>query len=322
MPKIKCLLEPSWNHTCAIHPKTIKLLLVHQSQSLVNLQFDRYTSGLRDINATNLSQLRLPCLDLGPCQDWPLRAITDNLVSLNHLALGFETMIAKAYANDEPQSDSVISDRTCELGDNMNNHFLSERPLPHAPLALNHLELIGLNLYRIINGSIGILFNVCPLKTLVIHSCSGISDAFTLLKVQDPILRHAAGLFGSFQNLKNLEFRYEISTPDHKSILETFVVSLPPLVSLQVLLDGCTQAHDLEPILKIHGKSLRTLVWDERSGRRLGTWEDTSIILEAGYNEEKNLETIARQCPNLVSLGLSLNWRVHHATGWEFDVSH
>ena len=59
------------------------------------------------------------------------------------------------------------------------------------------------------------------------------------------------------------------------------------------------------PVLEKHGKSLQTLVWDDRRRPRKDTNEDTSLFLRGN-----NLNLIAQKCPNLRALGLSMRWGI------------
>lgn len=251
-----------------------------------------------------LHRLYVSCLDANLAGIWPLTLITENLRWLDKMTLGFESRLAESYAKNEPWSDVECNANTVWVGAIMKNEYNILDESEKTPLSLLKLKLHGLDLPAIIEGSIAVVIDLTKLRFLVLYSCGGLGEAFALLRVKDNNLEDTPGMTESLKHLTRLKLRHERTTPLFQSQLETFLATLPPLFSLQVLLEGCSEAQVLQPILKVHGKSLEVLVWDERRRRRSEVGQDTAVMLRG----HAHLEAISSACPNLNSLGLSLDW--------------
>lgn len=106
-------------------------------------------------------------------------------------------------------------------------------------------------------------------------------------------------------NLESLTIRQEQVNGSFAMTLAAFLYSLPkPLRSLHVLLGGVNHPQDLEPILKKHGATLSSLIWDENQGLRTAS-------INSGWTaslglDQSHLEIVAKHCPKLRSLGINL----------------
>ena len=285
----------------------MNLLLANQSESLANLYFYRY-SLLEDYVFTNkdtVSHLRLPCLDAYLKGNWPIQLFTNYFESLKGLALGFDSLVARDYAHDKVWTEERLSYLKYVLSDTISFNFdwacIPQDPVVH----LTDLALTGLDLLSAIRGDLHFVIDRCSLETLILHSCCALGEAFDFFKPADGRSKDVEGISRAFQNLQHLQIRYERSTTQLQLQFGAFLAFVPPLVSLQVLLEGCSEPQGLKSMLEFHGKTLRNLVWDERNKRRSKVEESTSIM----PSDEENLMIIINDCPGLVSLGLSLNWQ-------------
>ncbi|KAL8762868.1 MAG: hypothetical protein Q9184_001213 [Pyrenodesmia sp. 2 TL-2023] len=97
------------------------------------------------------------------------------------------------------------------------------------------------------------------------------------------------------------------------------------LTHLSVLLEGqnLKEPLDISQVLNTHGKSLKSSVWDERP------WGKDFFVPSASQEFTlpacEHLQQIANKCPNLVELGISLDWRNlipnRSSCGWAYNPS-
>ena len=172
--------------------------------------------------------------------------------------------------------------------------------------SLIHLDLTGLDFDATAFGGLGITFRFDGIKHLVLQSCGHMSQALEKLAQEGSHRTRKGRVIGALKHLQTFRLRHENGNPSFQAYLEMFLVALPPLFSLHVLLDGITDIGDLGPILKIHGRNLRHLVWDERRRRRADSNEETAMLTPSHWH----LQMISSMCPKLLSLGLCLDWQL------------
>lgn len=166
-------------------------------------------------------------------------------------------------------------------------------------LDLSTLRLCGLDLKLLFQGLKRPLINFAYLTRLKFESCPNVVAALDLLRTSQLSTPNPNRL-----KLQSFVLRCEIILPPFRAALEAFLCSLDGLWELQVLLEGSHTAQDLAPILRVHGKSLRILVWDERTGPRTSTRQSTTSVIGTCH-----LKTISTFCRELTSLGIPLNWQ-------------
>lgn len=224
--------------------------------------------------------------------------IARNADTLHHLSLGFTTRIAHDFAHGEnlPYSGISKSFAIC-LKEILSK---SDRtPLIH--LSLRSLSLggfdLGFDLGAVLRGELAHIDfrNITKLKLI---SCSGLSQAFSLFTAQADSSKLA------LRSLQDLFVRVEDPDSNFPTSFENFLTSIRGLTHLQVLIEKVEDPHNLEPIVKVHGKTLRTLVWDERNKPRKRFYDDTSRW-DGHYG---HLKVISRHCPSLLLLGIPLDW--------------
>ncbi|KAL8951409.1 MAG: hypothetical protein Q9222_002630 [Ikaeria aurantiellina] len=166
-------------------------------------------------------------------------------------------------------------------------------------LALNTLTLKALCASGLPTGKESV-FCWHNLTSLSIQSCWELEEFFIGLMAENEGLPRISAF-----KLRSFSIRHEISDDNLKEQLEQFRVSLPALTKLSVLLEPVNQFLDIERVLERHGPTLRSLVWHERNKTRLEdhVFEQRWKLIWSNY-----VTAIAERCPNLVELGIPLNW--------------
>ena len=171
-------------------------------------------------------------------------------------------------------------------------------------LSLEALRLCGLHLAAAIRYD-GPKIDLTNLTTLTIESCFIMRSAFEQLAARGAINLTTP----SKMRLKSFYLRHEKSgirvDEDIEQLLFMFLCSFQGLEDLHVLLEGPgPRRWALAPILIKHGQTLRTLVWDKRTGPRMKVQKSTTVhALRLFY-----LDCISRYCQKLVALGISIDW--------------
>lgn len=227
--------------------------------------------------------------------------IIQNAGNLNHLRLGFIGRIVYEFAlMRRPQYDEMSTLFSNSMGTLLSNLNLSE-----LRLSLGSLHLCGLNLGSVLQGKLALNIDFTRITQLRLESCPGLSQAFSILMDPAGPPRSALGA------LEDLFIRLEDPDAHFSNSLGTFLTSFHGLIHLRVLVDKALANQDLGPILLIHGKTLRTLVWDERSGPRTSLDASTSL-LSIGL---QRLKVVARKCHSLTTLGIALDWAAMSSAG-------
>ena len=273
----------------------------HHGASINALSIRRYSvdwkiKDLEQFAAGGLSTLATA--ELGRNGVWPLQVPIKNLPDLRHVALGSESLIAMSYAVDGrvdvARRVGVTDAFALFMNATANEHSTSV-------VRFESLSLVGLDLLAFVNGSIKPVFDFNSLSVLVIESCAGLETAFPLL------MGAAAGRrkVKSGLRLHSLTIRHEDNSDEFSPELENFLLSLKPLARLHILLEGKRQVTiELDKVLQVHGKSLRSLIWEERSGPRTGLKYETTYVPE----DHQILKLVAEHCPGLKALGIPISW--------------
>lgn len=301
----------SWNHLCQLDSLTLHCLFQNQGAKLRDLRF----KGCRRLPNNSIPSkqgLETFCnyeINRSNCPD---ELLARNWQTLRNLHLGLENYIAEQYASDhaDPNFDQMTDgagtsrDRstgvTSDCGNDVENKLLGLGHSTIPMLSLEELRLCGLDLGILALSPIATRVDFTNLTTLRLESCLDLDD--TLRR-----LIESGGLsFGAkcVPRLKSFLLRQERCSPLFRKRLGTFLCSFSGLQHLHVLLEGSATWRVLGPILILHGKSLQTLVWDQRSGPRIAPGASLSVYAK-GF---ECLETISNLCPNLIGLGVPLDW--------------
>ena len=171
-------------------------------------------------------------------------------------------------------------------------------------LSLEALRLCGLHLAAAIRYD-GPEIDFTNLTTLMIESCFNMRSAFEQLAARGAINFTTP----SKMRLKSFYLRHESSgirvDGDIEQLLFTFLCSFQGLEEPHVLLEGPgPRKWALAPILIKHSQTLRTLVWDQRTGPRMKAEKSTTVHSPRLFY----LDCISRYCQKLVALGISTDW--------------
>ena len=258
-----------------------------------------------------LSELSIDSMDFDRGGSlWAARLLVENAETLDHLTLGLTTRIAYDYAlNERPRYANMSTLFAADVKKGLSE--LDLEPMLH--LSLESLYLSGLDLGSVIRGEMAFDIDFNKIVELRLKSCPGLSQVLYLLTGQGDSPKLALGA------LQDLYLRLENPDPNFITNLECFLKSVRRLIHLQVLIDKVSTVHDIEPILRIHGKTLITLVWDERCGRRTHLGVSSSLL----SSKTGNLGVISRKCPYLTTLGIPLDWEtISNSDKYHESVTH
>ena len=226
-----------------------------------------------------------------------------NYGNLRHLRLGNEADLAKNYANDgEINSDNIAQFILTErFGEIMRKKVRALHEHSTTVAQLESLSLVGLDLDAFAQGLVEPLIDFGSLSVLTLESCIGLEAALPLLVGAGTAKRNAKGAL----RLHTLAIRMENVNVHSLLALENFVLSLKPLAHLHLLLEGdYSRELKMRKILRVHGRTLKSFIWDERMGPRSDMHKDTTTV----DNDHENLKLIAKHCRALKDLGCSLDW--------------
>ncbi|KAI9777891.1 MAG: hypothetical protein M1835_005116 [Candelina submexicana] len=150
------------------------------------------------------------------------------------------------------------------------------------------------------------VFRFSSLETFYLESCIG----------SEELLESLAVSFGSTSNdqvpkIKDFRFRHEDSTTSLRVAVGKFLSSFSGLRSLSILLDRTEAMPHPRCFTEKHGKTLKTLVWDGRSEPRSHFCLSTAVVASDPFVHSE-LVFISENCPHLVELGVSIDWRHHY----------
>ena len=226
--------------------------------------------------------------------------------TLKDLLLGAESNAIRLYYQPGRDHVEAYDDVMDEVMDHLTD--LTEDELAEGShrcgLNLDSLEIVGLNVnkFEIANFS---LTNWRTLTSLKLESCWGLEQLFTKLRPDKDSQRLPMPSSSGLQ-LRSFHLRHKYSNLQFRRQLLEFLTTLPGLTTLSVLLENVNQPHscrELKNVWRAHGKTLRTLVWDERIGPEIAHPEP-----EDRLPSPSDLSDIAEYCVGLVELGVPCSW--------------
>ena len=291
----KLTVANSWYTSCTLEAATLTLLFKHQGATLHSFGITRHSEpwNISNLPKAGLQILKIRDLNIEQRCEWLSELIIQSRETLWYLHLGVLSKVAQDYAVDPRPGQHTLPGSFADM---------AKEALPASEgeampkMSLKILGLSGLNLEDIVGGAIGLEIDFNILTALTLESCSGLNQAFARL-IGDNGSRNASSL-----KLTNFSVRQEDGDHEFAQHLTDFLTSFAGLIHLCVLLDGQSQAMRKEPILEMHGKTLQSLVWEERRRPRKDTKIDTSFI---SYT---TLDVISRKCQSLRALGLPVRW--------------
>ncbi|KAI9871580.1 MAG: hypothetical protein M1830_002727 [Pleopsidium flavum] len=299
-----------WSHEFPVGFTTIRQLADKQRKSLRELRMDQFAIAFGKFYAISTHLAVLNCLSLGATGALADAYYMGQLAgeqrsSLRHLEVGTELSLAKRYAI----SGSYNLKEQREAAD----HFLTgleESPNLSVPFNLTSLRLCGLWVDDAFLGDFATQTITRNLKKLGLESCSG-SEVFltALLKsFNSSVPLSQSDTSHSAPKLTSFTFRHEQPTAVMVDSLDKFISSFSGLEELFVLLDKTNKMLHPRCFSAQHGPTLKALVWEGRTAPRTSMAVDTSIITKGPSSADAHLNEICNSCPNLVELGIALDW--------------
>ena len=265
---------------------------------------------MRTWGSADLANLKMETLttlgmaELGLVDSLATELLAKNLETLRHLRLGSELDLAEHYATsgDMDPNENERFDLAYTFREFLREKVAATNEPSTVVVRLESLSLIGLDLHTFADRSIAPEIDFDCLGMLTLESCCGLEEAFPLFLGPKDGTRKAKSTLG----LHTLAIRHENASAEFCRVFEKFLLSLKPLTHLHVLLEGPHDDYDIQwrKILQVHGKSLCSLLWDERVGPRQLMSDDNYVFSP----DHETLEIVARHCPGLKALGISLKW--------------
>lgn len=221
--------------------------------------------------------------------------------TLKSLCLGAEFYVLRANHESNFDTYPLRQHYVDQLLDQLGND--GEDIVVNPRLELTELHLIGFDVQKIVDPAHKI-FRLQTLTSMTLETCPGLEPAFEFLATS----KDESGLcLRSTLRLDSFSLRYEGSNQQFRTHLFDFLGAIRGLTHLSVLHEGTDHSHptELKPMLAVHGPSLRSLVWDERSGKR-DSFTTSEPVSEPSH---QLIWRIAANCPYLVELGVSMDWR-------------
>lgn len=295
----------SWSNNSWIGMSTLNILAKRQGMILNELHLKGV--AVRRDNQWELCDktfftalVRLVLCDIDPWDAcyWIVHLLLRNRSKLRELQIGYERELADDFARAIRRSKVLVS--------GINNDFDSF--LPSFKEDYKNKTALNLDTLRLINYDISDLqfhgprlFDIFQLQTLCIESCD-VGSAFYNAAVGLTKLKS-----GSALRLKTFRLRHEDPDDLIDQDLNAFLSSFSGLVHLSILLERSDLWFSVDSIIRHHGKTLETLVFDQRKGPQLSPDFDTHMI-PIPYLDNPHLTDICDGCPNLRELGISVGW--------------
>lgn len=246
-----------------------------------------------ELLVNGLTTLRIGSINENSGHEWAAKLMARNRRTLRRLQIGNEPAVAKMYSGVFPSEDAAIlvdgAFAKAILGDGPFEH---EQTQSQEFMKLEEVEFCWLHLSPILDpsvaGKIGQAIDWGCVSILSLQSCVGLTAAFGLLSN----VKH------NMKNLKSLYLRHEDGGSEFQHGVEKFLISLPPLQDLHILVFGSSWLQEIEPILKVHGPTLKTFSFDEIAG-------DAHRMFPSDLG---HLVTVSQHCPRLMALGFSWDW--------------
>lgn len=284
--------------------------------TIKDLHISKFSSATdtRDLPFYGLEKLHVADMEPSYSVHFVPRIMISSHSSLKHLKLGCERFIARpCLLGGNPLAEEELYDFTDEmLGDFKRALKCTGRQRSGMLLQLETVHLIGFDFRKLTTDSEAPfleLSELSRLEVLTLESCFIEGATLSLLSPQT-----ALGLTWT-PRLQSFHLRYEKSDAMFQHQVRAFLGSFTGLVHLSVLLEGSGGYIDPDCFIENHGRTLKTLVWDQRSKPRTLVGQSTSIPLDHSFRY--CIYAIARGCPGLRELGLSLPY----AIGSTFRVS-
>ena len=259
----------------------------------------------RCLNLRSLTITSLNTSDATIWEDSHFNLLLGSIRSLESLTIGFEEEALLGYETSTMMRYCVDGGMLSVASEIVVNYIVSEMQR-HADnvsdlLTPESLRLTSFDFGIWLEPSVAFFLDLSCLTTLALESCTGVIEALHLLATRRDHYRFRPS------RLRSLTIRAELSSLELMAALDGFICSLSELTDLCLLLesvDGANLSFSPERILNATGRTLKTLIIEGRFGsRRL------SNVCTSWPTSFESLYPICNSCPNLVELGMALDWK-------------
>ena len=271
---------------------TLKVLVRTQRDSLRNMEIGPFRENANLLAYASRS-LRALCVRSLVMPTTEIKFQISGPGTLRRLDLGAEIPLVKAYMMGQIYDDTNPQNQLAmHLRARLESQMKTEGTeyFPN----VDQISLRGLDCTSLFIGPCqDRIFNFRALRNLTLESsCCNFEDALTNLGTLQ------------LQGLRSLQFRQEGIHSGSLPSLVTFLCALPPLTALFILLEGDVDEEDLHfgEVMQKHGKSLQRLILDVRRGSRSSIGDDPTVW------RMQNTVDICVNCPNLIELGVPIQW--------------
>ena len=256
------------------------------------------------LNLRSLTINSLNSYDVKGFQDRDIDLLLGGIGSLESLTIGFEEEVLQAYKTSTmmrfcgdggalPMASEIVIN--CIVGEKQ-RHAQNVSDL----LTPESLRLTSFDFDVLLEPSVASFLDFSRLTNLALESCTGVIEALHLLATRQDHYRFRPS------QLRSLTIRTELTSVELIAALEGFICSLSELTDLCLLFEsphGGNLSFFPERILNATGKTLKTLIIEGRVGPR-----HLSSVCNLWPASFESLYPICDSCPNLVELGVALDW--------------
>ncbi|KAL8828375.1 MAG: hypothetical protein Q9170_006626 [Blastenia crenularia] len=301
-----------WDHGCEVEKATLSTILSARAPGLTKLKtIEPWDDIDKDFSGTSLKGLQSLSISSFESENSNISVAIMHSQSktLKHLCLGAEYSAFRFHheAHEEHEDicqdvDNCLSKLITQIVDTRKREEEENRVLlPNSgQLAVSTLELIGLKVSMLITPNLSFQDWGC-LTSLSLESCRGLESAFSALETEKN--REGLSWRGSLR-LHSFYIRLEFCSSQLRAKVLDFLSSISGLVNLSILLESSHKPKGFKEVLETHGKTLQTLVLEERAGPQKSYISSHG----KGLSLSQQLKDIAGCCPKLVALGVLFNW--------------
>ena len=297
-----------WTHAARLSADTITLLAKRHGNSIQTLELNNFNDLplTRDDRFANLTDLKVEFFHWTN-SEWLGSIIVGNQGTLTTFKIESDRSVVRTWQDVTTLSDMGAESHTTALEEGIRK--AAQRPLgntaPSAHYRRGSSALLGITSLHLASLALGIfvdvktipVFNLNVLTCLTLEACLNVSQFLGLARsTRNPRSRWSP-------KLRSFRLRHHDDSDNFSFCLSDFLLSFRGLEDLHILLEGNMSLVNPEAHLKNHGSTVRTLVWDQRTGPVIDSNKAT-YTLNTNGKVSVVLAVISKICPELRELGL------------------